>query len=460
MGAPARRALNSLLSSAVLGLPIVASAADEFPDACNTKPFRWMEDCRALQTKNPQGLDRLRYLPLNTTGDAWLTLGGEYRLKSEHLSAPSFGLRSTPSFTATGQRFLAHADARSGDGPRFFLQLSAATDHGRKPAERSFDRSAVDLAQGFVDLPLYRSSLRLGRQELDFGGNRLVSNRDAANLRRAFDMARLELKTSRATLALFGGQPVRNRTGAFDDDQTPGERLSGVDARAFFFAAELDIFYLRRRREGAVFQEGAGREVRHTLGVRASGLAAGADYAVQGALQTGHFAENEIRAAGLAGDIGYTLREPGWKPRLGASFGIASGDQHRGDGKLGTFDVIYPNLSYFTDAPLIYPGNTWYFNPNVGFGPLPGMRVQIGVDAIWRLSKEDAVYEPPGIPLIRGNGQGSNTVAQLFYARLSWRADRRVDFVFSLVHARAGALITSNGGRNSKYGMAQLALHF
>jgi hypothetical protein len=84
-------------------------------------------------------------------------------------------------------------------------------------------------------------------------------------------------------------------------------------------------------------------------------------------LQTGHFGSADIRATGIGCDIEYSLSQETWKPRLGVSFGRAGGDRVPGDGKLGTFDVIYPNLGYFTDAPLFYPGNTWDSQPNVRF---------------------------------------------------------------------------------------------
>lgn len=69
-------------------LPPALHAQETAVDACAPKLYRWQEDCRGLAERGtpPQGLDSLRYLPLTDTGSAWLTLGGEYRLKVESLA--------------------------------------------------------------------------------------------------------------------------------------------------------------------------------------------------------------------------------------------------------------------------------------------------------------------------------------------------------------------------------------
>ena len=80
--------------------------------------------------------------------DSPFSVGGEYRLKVESLDAPDFDLRPTDEkYTAIGQRGAIHADLRPVAGFRAFVELTAATDAGRKPAERPFDRSRPDVGQ-------------------------------------------------------------------------------------------------------------------------------------------------------------------------------------------------------------------------------------------------------------------------------------------------------------------------
>jgi len=402
---------------------------------------------------------------LPVTASTWLTLGAEYRAKVESLSDPSFGIRGIDKYTATGERFLVDVDFRTQAGPRLFVQLSAATDSGRTPAERSFDKSDADLAQAFIDLPFpfdaAKFLVRLGRQELDFGGNRLVAVRDAANLRRAFDLALMSVDFEHLSATFIAGHPVLNRGGSFDDIATPGEKFWGAR-----FAASLadnsgaptgEIFFLGRSRERAVYQDAVGAELRRTYGMRFSGREARCDYAAQGSIQRGEVAGKAIRAYGIAADIGYSMLSS-WRARLGVSFGIAGGDRTNGDGEVGTFDVLYPNLGYFTDAPLAYPGNNWDVQPNITLSPVNRLTVQGGVDALWRISRNDAVYEPPGLPLIRGTGSGGYFVTALSFVKATWHSAEHLALSASYVHASTGSLVRDRGGGDTDYGSVQLSL--
>ena len=404
-----------------------------------------------------RGLERLRYMPLTRSGSVWLTLGAEYRLKTEYLDAPDFGLgRGAEAYTAVGERFLAHADLRTSAGFRVFAQLADATDSGRKPAERPFDRTRPDIAQAFVDVPLLHAAvLRIGRQELDSGGNRLISLREAANLRLAFDMAHLATTVAGFDAVAFYGRPVLNRPGSFDDRGNPAEKFLGgwLQRRLWTNAAAplLNVFFFERDRARAVYEQGVASDDRRTVGMRLSGIDASWDYALQAARQYGTFGAAAIDAFGAAGDIGWHAPWPG-RPRLAASFGYASGDRRPGDRTLGTFDVLYPNLGYFTDAPVYYPGNTADAQPNITVAATRSVTARAGADVIFRVSKRDAIYGPPGIPVLPGRGTGPSYVTTLAYLRADWAASPHAVISLSYVHGDAGALIRSAGGHPVNYG--------
>jgi hypothetical protein len=395
-------------------------------------------------------------LTLNDAGSVWLTLGGEYRLKFEGLHDPSFGVQKNKGYTATGERFFGQADLHTLQGPRLFIELAAATDTGRQPTEPPFYRSAPQIAQGFIELPFSlreaHFKLRLGRQELDFDGNRLVSSRDVTNLRRAFDLALASATWGAGTVQTFVGHPVRNRHDAFEDDATPAEKFWGARAR---YASpqspqSAEAFYFVRTRFTANYQGAVGPEQRRTLGLRSSGNQQGFDYALQAAIQRGTVARRDIRAYGAAADLGLTLSGT-WRPRLGLSSGFASGGKAGPDGAVRTFDALYPNLSYFTDAPLIYPGNDWDIQPNLTLHPLSAVTLRAGVDVLRRVSRQDAVYEQPGFPLICGTGTGSDAIAELSYLKADWKVNRYLDLNASYVRARAGTLVVASGGHDTNY---------
>lgn len=452
---------------AMMGWSVVSAAQALAPvELCAVKPFRWMEDCQSWRAHPAllHGLERLRYLPLTRSGSVWLTLGGEYRLRTEYLDAPDYGLgHGEEAYSAIGERFLGHADLRSSTGFRVFAQLSAASDTGRKPAERPFDRTRPDIAQAFFDVPLpHDAVLRVGRQELDAGGNRLLSTREAANLRLAFDMAHLAMTVAGFDAVAFYGRPVLNRPGAFDDRGNPSEKFLGGWLQHRLgedsSAPLLNLFFFERDRARAVYQQGVASDDRRTVGMRLSANDPSWDYALQAARQYGRFGATSINAFGFAGDIGWHAPWPG-RPRIATSFGYASGDHQPGDRTLGTFDVLYPNLGYFTDAPVYYPGNTLDAQPNITYALSSSLTARAGADVILRVSKLDAIYGPPGVPVLPGRGTGPSYVTTLAYLRADWRASQNVLLSLSYVHGDAGALIRSAGGHPVNYGGMTLDLH-
>jgi hypothetical protein len=433
--------------------------------ACPPRAFRWQEDCSTIaRTDASLGWLRLRGIPLSDDASSWLTLGGEYRFRVETLEDPSFGLRGE-AYTAHDQRWFAHADLHAPAGVRVFVQLSAAADNGREPAARPFDHSALDIAQAFLDLPLQvgdsKLLLRLGRQELDLHSNRLVSTREAANLRRAFDTAMTTFTHGRLSALAFVGRPVRNSAGAFDDHRDPAERFAGGSLELVAGANDsntLTLVYLDRERPRAIFQDAVGTDQRRTYVVRVARATAALDLALQAAYQQGDLDGKRVRARGLAGDVGFHPIGRAWQPRFGVSFGYASGDPKSGDDSLGTFDVLYPNLGYFTDAPVFYPGNTADIQPNISAHPTAALTLQTGCDFIRRIEKSDAIYEPPGIPLVAGDGTGSHTAATLCFGKVLWRPIPNVELTAAYVYAQPRSVLRDAGGISTDYWLMQLAL--
>src|SRR5262249_13691813 len=150
-------------------------------------------------------------------------------------------------------------------------------------------------------------TLRIGRQTLDSQGNRLISTREAANLRLAFDMISGTSHVGPVNVMAFYGRPVLNRRGSFDDHHNDAEKFTGGWARwsAGDAGPDVSVFYLSRDRAVATYQEGRSSDERRTLGARASGRSAQWDYAFQASRQYGHFGAKSIESYGIAGDLGW-----------------------------------------------------------------------------------------------------------------------------------------------------------
>jgi hypothetical protein len=84
-----RRSAALLLLALQGGIGVVLAE-----EACAPKAFRWEEDGGGLEVEGSLSvLDHLRYIPLSDSRLVRLTLGAEYRFKSEYLNAPNWALK-------------------------------------------------------------------------------------------------------------------------------------------------------------------------------------------------------------------------------------------------------------------------------------------------------------------------------------------------------------------------------
>ena len=448
----------------------VAQAADSWPGYA-PKTFRWDEDYAWLAVRPWPSLEfplALKHVALDADGRLAASFGGEYRIRLDTDERPDFGARGAASFTSKQQRFLAHADLHMGPDLRVFVQLGAATEHGREPGPRPADRSDIDLSQAFVDIGWgeagERSRLRLGRQEIAIG--RYVAVREVTNLRRTFDGVRFDGPIGDWSLSAVAARATRNRPGAFDDSADRDDALLAIVAEHVlpFDMFKGDLAVLQHDNLGAHYGAGTGVERRRTIGARAFGNHAGWDMDAQASYQFGDYTPTgqrplEISAWGAAFEGGRAL-DLAWMPRVAIRVDVASGDSNSHDRHLGTFDLPYPNLAYLSDAGLFAPRNVHDIQPFVSISPVAGLGLVAGTQFLWRNSTADAVYSPLGTPVVRAGG-GRRYVATQPYLRVNWQINPLTTFLAGYVRAIPGGTLKEVGGdRRLDYAFASLDLQF
>lgn len=462
--APGAGPTGAVLPFTVAATPSALTSAPP-PAACAPHIFRFDDDCRGIATlAERHGLDRLRHIPL--AGDAaWLTIGGEIRVRLENFD-PNVGIAPNDrGYFSQAVRGILNADLRTRSGWRLFAQLAAGGEAGRLPAERPFDRSGPDVQQLFAEVPIgHAITLRLGRQELDLGGSRLVGARDQANLRLAFDMARAEARLGPLTATAFWGRPVVNQPGSFDDTAPAREAFYGITLRGrpliAGMPATIDLLLLGRDRAKAIYYDAAGADRRRTASMRAAGAIGQADYQLNASYQFGRVGSADVSAYGLLLSGGYTVRSWPWKPRLGLDLGLASGDRRRGDGQLNSFDPLYPNLGYFSDAPVDYPTNWQGIEPGLTLNPAPTLSVRFGSVIRFVNSRADGLYAPSGQGFLPPDRNGGGFADTASFVHATWRASRYLQIDAGLVHGGVGALVRARGGHDFDFGLLQASFRF
>jgi len=274
----------------------------------------------------------------------WLKLGVEMRGRAESGSAFDTDLDGSLYLS----RLRLNLEAEPASWIRIFVQGQDARVHsGTTGRDRSDLRNTVDLRQAYVSLGRSEVGwqLRLGRQELALGDERLVGADNYWDaFGQSFDALRLGFAGPRYRVDAFSGfrvQPARRRPDPFDT----ASRISGLSSQIKTPGQGVLEPYLLWKRGGETLDllSRPGHRDVVTPGIRAQGTLRGnLDYSVEMAMQRGHVVSDRIEAWAGHWELGWRPLGTDLGPRLGFEYNFASGDNDPADGRHGTFDDLYP----------------------------------------------------------------------------------------------------------------------
>ncbi len=192
-----------LASLSTVWLSSPAQAAGPNPAAKSHKGLYYANDFSYLNDPCYNGCalgDAMKLMPVN--GGCWGTLdvGGQLRMRyHSEIGMGREGAASTPRFQDTQNDFVLtrlrlYSNWQVNDAVRFYGEaiLADASDDNGTYYPRGIDRNWGDFLNLFVDLKMTdNATVRIGRQELLYGNQRLISPLDWANTRRTFEGARL-----------------------------------------------------------------------------------------------------------------------------------------------------------------------------------------------------------------------------------------------------------------------------
>lgn len=404
--------------------------------------LRYEENYAALRdpSRRTDALDKLKFIGLNRTRTAYLTLGGEARLRYQYFRHEAWGLTPYATTSSLEQRYLLLADVHLGRGLRIFGEVQSSQQNFRPGGPAALEEDKLDLHQAFVEvmLPLADSAsltLRPGRQELYYGSGKLVAPREALNTRLSFDAARLLLRVRQWRVDAFVAQPVLNKPGFWDNQRNRQQTFWGLYATGTVRAARLpratlDGYYLGIRNERQLYDQGSGREVRHTLGFRLAGRAGAVDYSLESQGQVGTFAGARSWAGGLTSGLGYTWRRGPRSLRTSLGGGVSSGDHDPRNPTLGTFNPLYPTGYYFgPPAAPIGAANLLTLWPGLTGKPAPQVTLALEAALLWRQSAQDGLYTPGVALLLPRSTSPARYIGTLYSLAATWQVQRHLALV-------------------------------
>lgn len=293
-----------------------------------------------------------------------VTLGGEVRVRGEWRDNVNF-VKDGTNASFIGQRVRLTANAQASDDVSFKITLQdtrnwgAATAGAGGPNLTDSGDNTLDLHESYMnisnllDTPV---SLRIGRQELNYGDQRLIGGFGWSNNGRSFDAVKAMVTTDLANVDIFASK-IRDRNqgtsvdpaGTVDNDQD----FYGVYATTKAVPNNTLDLYLLLLRDGlhttamignnTTFGTITGSQKLYTVGARLAGSVAGLDYTVELPYQFGEIGDVDLKAWALAAKAGYTIPGAPMNLRLGAEYNYATGDDDTTAGSDSeTFSNLFP----------------------------------------------------------------------------------------------------------------------
>ncbi|WP_369058256.1 alginate export family protein [Caulobacter sp. 73W] len=347
-------------------------------------------------------------------------------------------------------RALPNAEVKAGP-LRGYVQLAATQARGVGLAEGPVDTTGLDRLQSFVALSLpvgddVEVTLQGGRAFAPLGSERLVGRRYGPNVPQAFDGVRATVHTPRLKIDLLDLRPVAVEPGNFDDRASRTRSLRGVYATADLGAgAGLDLYWVDYVNDQARFEQGRARERRDTYGARIFGKRGGWSWNWEAMVQRGRFGDAAIAAWSVGTETGYTFANRPMKPAVRLRANYVSGDRDPNDGKLGTFNALFPKGKYFGELSPIGPYNIANISPTVSVDLGGGVGLDLTAAAYWRASLGDGLYDVPGQLIRDGAGRRARFVGAQAEAAVTWRVDERLALTGSLSLFAPGSFLRESG---------------
>jgi hypothetical protein len=353
--------------------------------------------------------------PLSRPLPDWLELRAEWRLRQEgrrgELLRPDrdddFGL----------SRFRVGLQGEPSEHVRFYVEGQDSRIGWREPNRIATSTgNSIDLRQAWVELGAESEGpvrLRLGRQEVVLGAQRLFGRRDWNNLSPTWDAARLILqrgpdRVDVFSMAITDPGPGFDRPFPAAGDGNVHGAYASLGSLIPNASLEPYLFYVSRPRVGQEHDFGPDSGA-WSGGVRlAGGLQRGWRYEAEWTEQRGRARQTLLRGAMGAAKISYGARDWPWQTRIHAEHEYASGDPDPNDGRISTYDSLFAARRRHLGAlNIVGRRNIRAWETGVETRPSPSLLVRLDVHRFWLASRRDALYRPNGTAVVAAPADGA-----------------------------------------------------
>ncbi|MBI3695257.1 MAG: alginate export family protein [Acidobacteria bacterium] len=358
---------------------------------------------------------------LNKELPKWVRFSGEYRARFEGFTGGGSRRDSEDAYFLN--RFRLNLKLQPADWMKFVFQGQDARVFGNDIVGSAPPyQDTMDLRMAYLELgdpekkPL---SVRVGRQELAFGEQRLVGALNWTNASRTFDAVRATFRYKGYRLDAFAASVVNIRDGEFNK-RLDGNNLHGLygGIEKLVPKATLEPYVLWRLARGRDFK---------TVGLRWVGkLPASFDYGLEMAEQVG---TTDARAGHWV--LGYTIKGAQYKPRVFAEYNYAS----------PRFDTLYPTGH---DKHGLADQASWrnihHLRPGVEVKPSPKWLLTSSYHSFWLVDPRGGLYTSAANRI--ANLPAGRHVGQEIDVQAAYTFSRQLQVAGGFAHIFPGAVLT------------------
>jgi hypothetical protein len=360
-------------------------------------------------------------------------IGGQYRLRQQ--SENNF---RGAGLTGRNDDFLLHrtrlyANVEYSDLWRVYAEMIDAESNFENFPPRSIEVNRTDMLNLFGDYKYFTGSAgdawaRVGRQELQYGAQRLVSPLDWANTRRTFDGYKSFYKGEEWDCDAFYTRPVAISPYAFDNPSYDRE-FGGIYSTYKGWEKEtVDLYYLLYNNQIDPFHY-------NTFGARYLNTTGPLLVEVEGAYQSGEFRGNNHNAGFWVAGLGHQWNEATWKPTLWVYYDWASGDDIIGNG----FDQLFPLAhKYLGYMDLFGRRNIKDINAQLTLQPHKQLQLLLWYHYFRLQNANDVPYSVNMVPYNPANLPASTDLGHEIDLTASWNFTPRTNVLLGYSHFFSG----------------------
>ena len=316
-----------------------------------------------------------------------IKVGGQLRPRGEFRDPYTGGAGDSDAFVSMRAR--ADITASLEKNVTIFLQVQDVRLWGEETNTLTdFNADNFDLHQGYIDVRSNTGNLfgRVGRQEVNLGGQRLVGAVGWTQQARSFDGVFLGGSGNFGKVNILAAQLGNSAVSGIDRDR---ELIAGYGTIDVAEDQAVDFYVIFNRDDNPAGSANTDTE-QATFGARWVGKGKGFVYRAEGSFQTGERGGTDVSAYMFGGRVGYGFGDA----TLTLWYDYLSGDDNADDGELKVFDTLFAtNHKFygFADMFLNIPAHTagqGLQDLALKFAVVPADDWRVGVDAhSFRLAK-------------------------------------------------------------------------